>query len=328
LDTPKGIHYDAKRACPIFCDYELKREEMTTLEGDGTVVYPSAISSNSDDYFFNFASFNGLLTNNRSHRDFLEAPPIQEEIRNLILGDNSLPSHITITKPELLPDQSSLRLSVYSPITIDAYDSADLHTGLIPSPIPDSDLTFFEEKIPNSYYKEFGEGKTIGLDKNDTYRIVMNGTGYGTFTFEKKEFTEDGATTTVFTDLPVTPVTVAEVEVSPGATTTVVKLDSDGDGDTDFTLEPSEVFDPILFLKSLKLFVFSLDLPPKIEKSLIKEIDKVLKAIEKGKSKNIEKKLKQAIKKLSHPKGHLKKIPGEDLNAIVFMLNKLLANLK
>jgi len=69
-------------------------------------------------------------------------------------------------------------------------------------------------------------------------------------------------------------------------------------------------------------------LPPKIEKSLIKEIDKVLKDIEKGKIKNAEKKIKTAIKIFSHHKGHFKKIPDEDLKAIVSMLNELLVNLK
>ena len=334
LDTPKGIRYDAKRDCPIFCsEYELEREEINTVEGDSVVVYPSVVSSSGTDYFFNIFDYNEDDSvsdlRNRKHSNILGAVSIQNFLRNMVTESNVLPNHITTSKPSLDGEDGRLTLSVFSPITIDAYDSANLHTGLIPSPIPDSDLIFFEEKIPNSYYKEFGEGKTVGLDGSGTYRIVMNGTGYGTFTFEKKEFSEDGsATTTTFTDLPVTPLTIAEVEVLPDATTTVIKLDSDGDGDTDFTLEPSDAFNPILFLNSLKLFVYSLDLPPKIERYFIKWIDKVIKGIEKGKIKNVEKKLKQAIKKLSHHKGHFKKIPEEDLNAIISMLNELLTNLK
>ena len=330
LDTPKGIRYDANPVCPIFCDeYELVREELATLEGDGTVVYPSVIESGGESFYLNLPTYNRARGESRNHMNVMSVGVLQEFTNNLLADNPTVPEFISSEKPELLPSQSSLKLSVYSPITIDAYDSTNLHTGLIPSPIPDSDLTFFEEKIPNSYYKEFGEGKTVGLDGSDTYRIVMNGTGYGTFTFEKKEFSEDGAaTTTTFTDLPVTPLTVAEVEVLPDATTTVIKLDSDGDGDTDFTLRPSDTFDPVLFLNSLKLFVYSLDLPPKIERYFIKWIDKVIKGIEKGKIKGVEKKLKQAIKKLSHHKGHFKKIPNEDLNSIIIMLNQLLVNLK
>ena len=65
-----------------------------------------------------------------------------------------------------------------------------------------------------------------------------------------------------------------------------------------------------------------------MEKAIIKKIDKVIKDIERGKIKNAEKKIKTAIKIFSHKKGHLKKIPDDDLNAILLLLNQLLDNLK
>ena len=80
---------------------------------------------------------------------------------------------------------------------------------------------------------DFGEGSYIGLPDGN-YKINLAGTGFGTFTLEKDEVANDQSSTTeLFTDIPVTPLTSAELDVSSANNTAELKIDADGNGTND-----------------------------------------------------------------------------------------------
>ena len=87
-----------------------------------------------------------------------------------------------------------VRLSIHSPVTIDAYDNEGNHTGKV-CPVG-SDFCYAEENILNSSYLEFGEGKYINLPEEEFEKVKLQGTDIGTFTYESKKVLPDDTSTT------------------------------------------------------------------------------------------------------------------------------------
>ena len=128
IPTVKGIEY---REDHHFQNYR----PLTTVEGDRTVVYPSAVSSNVETRFFNLALFNALeIFPDFQHRDLLNAPPIQEAIHAVIKKQNiSLNDFLVTTKPEPPTLVDQLIVSTHSPVILGAYDSLGNFTGVDPN---------------------------------------------------------------------------------------------------------------------------------------------------------------------------------------------------
>lgn len=325
LDTLSGIKYTAGKDCGIssgVCVPMLDEVPVFTNDGDNTVVSPSATAVNTINtktYYVNLPEYNAELYGlrlNRGHANILEVGQLQQLIGNIISGSNSLPNLITFDKPQSNTDQSDgLHISVHSPVSIDAYDSEGNHTGLIANPNPNSDIQLVEENIPNSFYMNFGEGKYIGLPENILTTIKLQGTGYGTFTLNVNE--------DVFTDVPVTPLTVARIDTTTTDAPQLI-LDVEGDGNDDYIIKPDTNFDPILYLQSMKQVVVSLDLKKAVEKNLLTKIDKLLELIKKGKITNVESKIQKYIFRMQKKKA--KRIDENDKVQFISMLNQLLDN--
>ncbi|MFA7662889.1 MAG: alpha/beta hydrolase, partial [Patescibacteria group bacterium] len=310
-------------------DGKLDIKPILTTDGDGTVVSPSATGAERSDknLYLDVQKYNEANNKSLAHKDIFETNSIQQEISNLVKNAIDLPNYFSLAKPIPTVGQKNLLVSVHSPVTLDAYDSAGNHTGLIPNSNATSDLQLIEENIPNSKYLDFGEGKYISLPDNN-YNLKLTGTGFGTFSYDQEETMDGVSTTTVsFIDIPVTPTTLASISMASG-TTTEMKVDLDGDGINDFSIKPSNSFDPVLYLKMMKKVVSGLDIKPLTKKLLELRIDNMIRLIEKGKIKNVEKKIK-AINWANnhiHWSNHL--ISSTDRNTIVKMLNQLLDNLE
>ncbi len=106
-----------------------------------------------------------------------------------------------------------------------------------------------------------------------------------------------------------------------------LKIDVEGDGVNDFTITPSQQFDPILFLEIMKKTILTFDLKKSVEKNLIERIDNLIKSIKKGKIKQADKKIGSFIRKVESKNKHNKKIGDEEKQAILNMLNQLLNNI-
>ena len=238
LDTLASFEYYPKVSCISFpCSFVLDQRPRWTADGDGTVVVPSAqyvgFTGNAEKYWLNILNYNKDNSKNYEHKNILEISPLLDFISDTITGDLAVSSYFETTEP--VDPLNRFRISIHSPITLDAYNSEGNHTGKICE--PGSGFCQIEENIPNSSYLEFGEGKYLNLPEEEMAKIVIKGTGAGTFTYESEEVESDVTTViTTFEDIPVTPETIGEVTLNEDSSLTLT-LDEDGDGIVDDTLE-------------------------------------------------------------------------------------------
>lgn len=345
LDTIASFEYYPKYFCssPSLgvggCGYILDERPRFTSDGDKTVVVPSAQYMSSlgtaERYWVDLSEHNKQLflgaRRNREHKDILEVNQLNKLVSS-VLGEKEIILDTVLKNSEPQNAKNLLRLSVHSPINIDAYDAEGNHTGKV-CPTT-SDFCYVEENILNSSYLEFGEGKYINLPEEEMSKVKLRGTGIGTFTYESEKVMPDGtATTSSFIDIPVTTQTQAEITLNATGTPQL-KLDVTGDGISDFTLSPSTTFDPVTYLQIMKATIDSLDLNQGKKTDFTKRVDNIIKSIQKGKIDKAKLKVdrfKIALeRKISKPDPkHLKpkKLSKTDAQLLFDMLNKLLDNL-
>ncbi len=322
----------------VGCVYEMDERPRFTADGDGTVVEPSAhymsLFGSADKYWVDLFKINNdkfPLDSNKDHKNIFETQPILGIISNTIQKVD-LPNSKYISMASPIDTKNRLRLSIHSPVTLDAYDAQGNHTGKICP--QNSDFCYAEESIPNSSYLEFGEGKYLNLPEDQLSKIKLLGTDVGTFTYNSEKVLPNGTSSiSSFVDIPVT--TQTEVEITLDKTNTPqLALDVTGDGKIDFTLKPNDTFDPIIYLQVMKATIDSLDIPQARIKAFDTRVENIIKSIQKGKIdkaklkadrfKNVlEKKLAKPDPK--HPK--IKRLSKTDAQLLLDMLNKLLDNL-
>ena len=240
--TISGITYVKKGA-------GVAPEANFTIDGDGTVVIPSALGTrvatgtvnywmdlkhyNNDHWITTLGGSGGLAS--FDHSRILETDTVINFISDTL--ENFYPplsdyEYLSTTAPA----NSSLRLryALHSPLTLNLYDGQGHHTGISTS------TGHIEEQIPGTYYTEFGDVKSIFTDASTTARIVMNGYAPGTFTFNVDEYSGDMRTaSTTFKDIPTTANTNVSLSIDSDITTlSPMRIDTNGDGSTDVTLVP------------------------------------------------------------------------------------------
>ncbi len=318
--------------------YMLDQEPEFTIDGDGTVIGPSAqymsFLGKAEKYWVDLPTHNRdlrRLRRNREHKDILEVDSLNNLINSVIENkeivlDNVLRDTMPVYTGDLL------RISVHSPVSMDAYDSEGNHTGKICPPT--SDFCYIEEGIVNSSYLEFGEGKYINLPESEFGEVRLQGTGIGTFTYESEKVSPDGAVEiSRFVDIPVTTQTQAKIVLNQN-NTPELKLDVTGDGMSDFTILPKNSFDPVTYLQIMKATVNSLDLNQIRKNNFERRINNIIKSIQKGKidktTLRVERFRLVLDKRISktdpkHPK--IKRLSKTDAQLLLDMLNQLLDNL-
>lgn len=347
-DTIRGLEYECGLLTCVSLS-SLDRKLLMTSDGDGTVVSPSATAMNEAVYYVDLDDYNswGELQRNRDHADIMEIESLQELVKSAItqnIDNQNLPDYIQTTKPE--ETDSSLRLILKSPVSIDIYDSYGNHTGLIDNPDPESDLQLFEARIPNSYYIDAGGHKYLGLDGRDEYEIKLKGLDLGTFTFEIQEVLNDEEIKrNSFINIPVNTgaeatLAISETEVGELA------LDIDGDGDTDVVLTGNMEEDNISSLIILRGIINELDIHTGLKKKLINKIEQVKKDLEREDTEKAVSSLGKIIKHLegeifknirkggrahkNHGNGNhhgKEKISTEDAETLIEIIKKIQYNL-
>ena len=341
LDTVASYEYYPLLINPEALDHKFIMDEAPrfTSDGDGVVVVPSAqyvssLDSNVEKYWVDLYKYNNsnVSLSKKEHGNILEIKSLLNFSSNIIqnLSISGL-AYISNSKP--IDNSNRLRLSIHSPVTIDAYDSSGNHTGKICP--QNSDLCYVEENIPNSSYLEFGEGKYLNLPEDQLSKVKLQGTDVGTFTYDSEKVLPNGTSTlSSFVDIPVTTQTEAEITLNPTTKIPQLALDVTGDGVVDFTLAPSTTFDPIAYLKIMRATIDSLDLSKAKIRDFDNRVDNIVKLIQKGKIDKaklkvdrfksvLEKKLAKSDPK--HPR--FKRISKTDAQLLLDMLNKLLDNL-
>jgi len=321
LPTTKAVNYTTKHPLQNF-----GYETIPTREGDRTVVYPSAISSDADEtYFFNVFEFNKQLNSNAQHRDLLSTNAIQDLIESVIKNEDiSSTNFIFNTKPVPIDLDDQLVVSTNSPVILGVYDQSRNFTGVDPNQDLSADILTVEEGIPGSTFLYTSEGQQIFLPKEGIYYFTYQGVGSGPTTVEIENFTADTVLPIVsYTDIPTTPDTVANFTVeSDVPENTVIELDTDGNGATDETID-SDNYEPSPneLLTLIKEKISALNIKNNLKKNLLKKIAGLEKKIENKKQRNL-KILAGLEKKISNQeiKG---KINSLDANEIISLLNAL-----
>lgn len=209
-----------------------------TIEGDGVVVYPSALSSEGERYYFNHESYGGNL----KHKDLLRIDQIQNVITAII---NERPVQLTEfisdIKPTATEISDRLLVAVHSPLTLGVYDSEGNFTGLDPRNDQNWGIRFVKNDIPNSSYFEYGESKYLTVPEGGSYSFVFEGTDTGTATIVLETIAADNSTTTAtYSNIPVTQATLAQFTFGTGNEEPEISLDTDGDGAADATILSDE----------------------------------------------------------------------------------------
>lgn len=343
LDTVASFEYYPREDdnCGVCASYILDERPRFTSDGDKTVVVPSAqyMSSNGsaerywvDLFKYNFDNpFTRPIVTGWNHANIFEVKPVSDFISQII--QKEIPNSIYLNSSVPIDNSNRLRLSIHSPVTIDAYDADGNHTGKVCPPT--SDFCYAEENILNSSYLEFGEGKYLNLPEDQMSKVKLQGTDIGVFTYDSEKVLPDGASIiSSFVDIPVTTQTQAEITLNQTTGAPQLALDVTGDGITDFTIAPNAAFDPIIYLQIMKVTIDSLDIPKAKKKAFNNRVDAIIKSIQKGKigkaklkaekfTRIFEKTLSKKDSK--KPKPH--KLSKTDAQLLLDMLNRLLDNM-
>ena len=264
----------------------LDHEPIMTVDGDNTVVVPSAMATNVQTYYLNLKRLNidesllGINLFSKKHVSILEALPLLSFIKEIIQENPTSLAYITTTKPLSTPgDKPTLRLKVHSPASLDIYDVFGRHTGIstTTSFFPDN---LVDEQIPNSYYMEMGEGKYAGVDMFGTTTISLVGQDFGVFTLDIEKMNGDAlVATSTFKDIPVALGSLASLDIADNTNVPKLNLDINGDGIVDSSILPGEGLTTEELIGILIGFIKTLHLPEDRETQLIRKVDKLAKTL-------------------------------------------------
>ncbi len=216
----------------------LEYKPKMVLDGDGTVVVPSALwTGGAGRYWVDLQKYNKpILGVNRKHADILEVPNLRTLIQNLITrNESALPLYISTSITPNTNPEPRLRFTLHSPLTLDLYDTLGNHTGI------STTTNQVEENIPGSRYLTFGEVKYISVPSSADLRLVMNGYAAGSFTLDMEEVLGDTTTaSTTFAGIPSSASTIATITIPNGsiASSSPLLVDTNGDGAPDMTIVP------------------------------------------------------------------------------------------
>lgn len=243
LDTIKGIQYRYSKNKE---DEDDKGNDLYrvlfTSEGDGAVVYPSAVASEGEEYYFDLKSFYENEEIWFEHKDILGARPVLNLVDAIIQNSSvQVSNYINKTKPKISDSDKALIVSAHSPVTLGVTDQHGNYTGITPGQDPGADILTITTDIPGSSYFTVGDAKYLILPDDGEYTFAMGGTGSGDVTVFVETLSGDNQKiVSSYSDFTVSTSTQASFTVSSGASSDIA-LDLDGDGNVDQTVSPDGV---------------------------------------------------------------------------------------
>ena len=316
--TTKAVEYRTNHGFPSY-------ETVFTAEGDGTVVYPSTLStSDGETYYFDIKKFRKEVDNNTKHVSLLSKEPVNNIVRATVEGKPITQTNYIVSSKPLTTEEETLLVSTHSPVVLSVYDSHGNLTGIDPNQDLSADILKVKEDIPGSSFLYTSEAQHLFLPKEGTYNFIYKGTGSGPTTVTVENFSDDAATPIAqYSDIPTTPQTSATFAVTSSAPEeSVIHVDTDGNGTVDESVAPDGA-SPSLndLITTIKQKILALDVKDKLKQNLVKKIDSLEKKIVAKKQKNakILANMKTKITN-SAVKG---KIDGADANAITALLEQL-----
>jgi pimeloyl-ACP methyl ester carboxylesterase len=262
--TAKAIHYTTEHGQP---DYN----PVFTREGDKTVVYPSALSSQGEEYYFNLFDFNEAFDTDVEHKDLLSITAIQHAIVSVIKEESiKIADHLSDSKPSLSNIDEQLLISAHSPVALGASDSDGNFTGI---KLESGEIL---EEIPGSSLLIFGKSQYIFLPKEGVYDFIYKGTDSGSTTIKVASFVNDIIAPIIkYTDIPTSDTTSATFKIdSESPENTVIQIDENSDGVVDEVVQPDgsapQEFSLEELVMVLKFKINDLNLQDSLKKKLLK----------------------------------------------------------
>ncbi len=205
------------------------------VDGDGTVVAPSALAMNESipgvsRWWVDLKGYEDLsFTLKRKHADILEVPQLRAFIKENIL------TQISSTFPKFISDiypsrtsEKRLRYFLHSPLALSARDEAG---NMVNASVSD---------IPGAEYRNFGEVQYISLPASAHPTLLLDGEAEGSFTLEVQEI-ENGIVSaeTTFSGVPTSADTEVRMDFPNGtiSNASLLHVDYDGDGYDDFSFQ-------------------------------------------------------------------------------------------
>ena len=238
--TISGITYEKKGS-------GIEPDVNSTIDGDGTVVVPSALwtstTTGAKNYWMNLRSYNadhpissGLgVFAPFDHSRILETSAVLDFISDQIASTTKpLGDYAYLSAQSPSSTDTRLRYSLHSPLSLNLYDAQGRHTGV------STTTGRVEEQIPGTYYDEVGDVKYLYTDASTSARLLLNGYAPGVFTLDVGQYQGDTRTaSTTFENIPTSTTTLATMDiVSDISTLSPLRLDENGDGVTDASLSP------------------------------------------------------------------------------------------
>lgn len=205
------------------------------IEGDGTVLVPSALwssASTTQKYWVDLKKYNKftLVFFATKHAEILEVPELRTLVQNILTNATSTPfTFITTTQPvaDVTADKR-LRFVLHSPLNLSATDNL----GNI--------VNSTTSTIPGSRFKRYGEVQVLTVPKSTPVTLNLDGYAAGSFTLDMQEIDGINAVTasSTFSAIPSATSTKATMAFTDGTiqNASPLLLDYDGNGITDFSL--------------------------------------------------------------------------------------------
>ena len=240
IKTAAGIRYYTGRECGLwnpFCiifNPKVLYQVVHTIDGDGTVVVPSALgmstsSLNVKRKWLNLAAYNIEHDSDNDHASIFGVPEISLFIKDtLLLATSTNYQFITESSPSIT-DGDRLDFYLHSPLDM----KIRLSNG--------KEISSSTPTVDGGIYRRYGELQYISIPNTQSNKsLILKGTGTGSFTLEIEE-NKNGSTTKrqIYSAIPSSTSTQVTVSLTDSLSlpSIVLAVDYDGNGSVDVSYD-------------------------------------------------------------------------------------------
>ncbi len=210
IETPTTLIYFTDQECAARSPLSLYRctsyqpklgyNVEQTIDGDGTVVAPSALAMSESDenvkrLWVNLDTYNrsGVLGSNinRVHKDILEVPELIDFIQEIVQGTSTKSYEYISTAVPQFTETDRTTFSLHSPLDM----SLEISGGKI--------ISSSTPYIDGAVYRRYGELQYISVpDSSARKKLKLTGESTGSFTLEVKRINGDNETKQLYSAIP------------------------------------------------------------------------------------------------------------------------------
>lgn len=233
-------HYAIKPFCKAYADQIIYTPE-TVVDGDGTVVAPSALAMSDSapnvkrwwiDLDLNNDNYNRRWIFRLDHKNMLEVQELRTFILEKILTNSLDETSIYISSEQpIFTHGDRMRFILHSPLALSVVDSNGNVTNASSG------------DIPGATYAQYGEVQIVTVPTGSTVTAQLSGQSQGTFTLEIEEYVGGSlAQAVVLAGVPSGENTAASLAIPGGSLSNAENLtiDYDGDGTVDVDISAAE----------------------------------------------------------------------------------------